>query len=93
MVDCLVGKALAALRQTGLRVRSAWAAAWRPTPGCASGWPKRPGGRASGCTSRRLRLCTDNAVMGAIAVERLQAGLFEDLDLDVYPGVVRKPSA
>jgi N6-L-threonylcarbamoyladenine synthase len=36
------------------------------------------------------RLCTDNAVMGAIAVERYKAGRFEELDLDVYPGVVRK---
>jgi len=35
-------------------------------------------------------LCTDNAVMGAIAVERLRAGMVEDLDLDVYPGVVRR---
>ena len=30
-------------------------------------------------------LCTDNAVMGAIAVERLKAGLTEGLDLDAYP--------
>jgi N6-L-threonylcarbamoyladenine synthase len=30
-------------------------------------------------------LCTDNAVMGAIAVERLKAGLIERLDLDAYP--------
>ena len=37
-------------------------------------------------------LCTDNAVMGAIAIERLRAGLVDDLDLDAYPGVVRKPS-
>ena len=37
-----------------------------------------------------LRLCTDNAVMGAIAVERLRAGKFENLDLNVYPGVIRK---
>ena len=37
-----------------------------------------------------LRLCTDNAVMGAIAVERLKAGLIESLDLDVTPGLVRK---
>ena len=37
-----------------------------------------------------LALCTDNAVMGAIAVERLLARQFESLDLDVYPGVVRK---
>jgi hypothetical protein len=27
--------------------------------------------------------------MGAIAVERLQAGLVEDLTLDAFPGVVR----
>jgi N6-L-threonylcarbamoyladenine synthase len=32
-----------------------------------------------------LGLCTDNAVMGAIAVERLKAGLVEPLDLDACP--------
>jgi N6-L-threonylcarbamoyladenine synthase len=36
-----------------------------------------------------LQLCTDNAVMGAIAVERLAAGAVESLDLDIYPGLVR----
>ena len=39
-----------------------------------------------------LSLCTDNAVMGAIAVERYRASLFEGLDLDVFPGVVRSKS-
>ncbi|HEV3003864.1 MAG TPA: tRNA (adenosine(37)-N6)-threonylcarbamoyltransferase complex transferase subunit TsaD, partial [Pirellulales bacterium] len=34
-------------------------------------------------------LCTDNAVMGAIAIERLQAGLVEPLDLDVTAGLMR----
>ena len=34
-------------------------------------------------------LCTDNAVMGAIALERLEAGLVENLDLDVLPGLER----
>jgi N6-L-threonylcarbamoyladenine synthase len=34
-------------------------------------------------------LCTDNAVMGAIAFERLKAGKFEALDLDAAPGLVR----
>lgn len=34
-------------------------------------------------------LCTDNAVMGAIALERLRAGLVEPLDLDIIPGLVR----
>jgi N6-L-threonylcarbamoyladenine synthase len=36
-----------------------------------------------------LRLCTDNAVMGAIAVERLKTGKVEDLSLDVLPGLER----
>lgn len=34
-------------------------------------------------------LCTDNAVMGAIAIERLKAGLVESLDLDIKPGLMR----
>jgi N6-L-threonylcarbamoyladenine synthase len=37
-----------------------------------------------------LQLCTDNAVMGAIAFERFRAGLFETLELDIYPGLVRR---
>ena len=36
-----------------------------------------------------VALCTDNAVMGAIAFERLKAGLVETLDLDITPGLVR----
>lgn len=36
-----------------------------------------------------LEFCTDNAVMGAIAIERYKANLFEDLDLDIKPGLVR----
>lgn len=34
-------------------------------------------------------LCTDNAVMGAIAFERLHAGLVESLELDVVAGLMR----
>ncbi len=34
-------------------------------------------------------LCTDNAVMGAIAWERLRAGLVEELTLDIVPGLMR----
>ncbi len=36
-----------------------------------------------------LALCTDNAVMGAIAVERLKAGQFAGLDLDIEAGLDR----
>jgi N6-L-threonylcarbamoyladenine synthase len=34
-------------------------------------------------------LCTDNAVMGAIAWDRVENGDFDELDLDVVPGLVR----
>jgi N6-L-threonylcarbamoyladenine synthase len=91
-VDCLVGKALLALEKTGLGTL------------CVGG-----GVAANARLRQRLReetqrcgvrlfvaplaLCTDNAVMGAIALERYKAGRFESLDLDVYPGVVRRKSA
>ncbi len=35
------------------------------------------------------RLCTDNAVMGAIAIDRYRAGMFESPDLDIQPGLLR----
>ena len=41
------------------------------------------------CLIAAPELCTDNAVMGAIALERLRAGHVESLDLDVRPGLVR----
>ena len=37
-----------------------------------------------------MRLCTDNAVMGAIALERLKAGIVDPLDIDITPGLVRR---
>lgn len=36
-----------------------------------------------------FELCTDNAVMGAIAVEQFKAGLVEPLSLDITPGLQR----
>jgi len=88
VIDCLVGKAELALERTGYRTL------------CVGG-----GVAANGRLRQRLEvsaaqhgyelhippptLCTDNAVMGAIAVVRLIAGLTEPLDLDVFPGLVR----
>ena len=37
----------------------------------------------------KLEHCTDNAVMGAIAIEKFNAGMFAELDLDIQPGLVR----
>ena len=89
VIDCLVGKALAALRQTGLQTLCVGGGV-----AANAALRRRLSEEAERCGVRLhvapLALCTDNAVMGAIAVERLQAGLVEDLDLDVYPGVLRK---
>ncbi|MBC8356038.1 MAG: tRNA (adenosine(37)-N6)-threonylcarbamoyltransferase complex transferase subunit TsaD [Planctomycetes bacterium] len=89
VVDCLVGKAILAAKQSDLSTL------------CVGG-----GVAANRRLRERLRteskkaaitlyiappeLCTDNAVMGAIAIERLRAGLTEDLDLDLIPGLVRQ---
>jgi N6-L-threonylcarbamoyladenine synthase len=89
VVDCLVGKAFLAIKKTGFHTL------------CCGG-----GVAANGRLRERLAeeakrqnvrlhiaplaLCTDNAVMGAIAIERIKAGLVEELDLDAFPGVVRK---
>ena len=88
VVDVLLDKSFAALRTTGLKTL------------CVGGGVaanSRFRARAEEEASARsvqlyiapLRLCTDNAIMGAIAIERYKAGLFEELDLDVYPGLVR----
>jgi len=89
VVDCLAAKALAALEQTGegiLCVGGGVAANARLRERLQQESAKR-GIRLHVAP---LRLCTDNAVMGAIAVERYRAGRFESLDLDVAPGLVRK---
>jgi N6-L-threonylcarbamoyladenine synthase len=88
VVDCLATKAQVALQQTGLEML------------CVGG-----GVAANRRLRERLKhdceqagieleiapiaLCTDNAVMGAIAWEHYRAGEFAELDLDITPGLVR----
>jgi N6-L-threonylcarbamoyladenine synthase len=88
VIDCLVGKSLQAIAQTQLT--SLCVAA-----GVAANRAFREQLEVA-CRKRMIalhipppKLCTDNAVMGALAVERLKAGLVESLDLDAYPGLVR----
>lgn len=89
VVDCLVTKTLLALRRTGLTTLCVGG-------GVAANRRLRERLEEATRTARiqmyiaPLALCTDNAVMGAIALERLQAGLVEGLDLDVTPGLVRE---
>lgn len=89
VVDCLVGKAMLAIKQSGLKTL------------CVGGGVaanKHLRGRLNKAADDAgvslyiapFELCTDNAVMGAIAIERLKAGLTEELDLDLIPGLVRQ---
>lgn len=89
VVESLIEKTLIALQQTGL------------TRLCVGG-----GVAANRLLRERLQqetakrnvelyiappaLCTDNAVMGAIAWEMFAAGQLADLELDVLPGLVRE---
>jgi N6-L-threonylcarbamoyladenine synthase len=83
-VDALVGKAVQALQKTGMSTLCigggvAANARFREKMTQAS---EKQGFRLH---IAPLNLCTDNAVMGAIAIERYNAGLFEPLDLDAFP--------
>ncbi|MDO5567329.1 MAG: tRNA (adenosine(37)-N6)-threonylcarbamoyltransferase complex transferase subunit TsaD, partial [Planctomycetia bacterium] len=88
VVDCLVGKAVQALRREKMKTLAIGG-------GVAANARFREKMEEAGKKHRfRLfiappKLCTDNAVMGAIALERFKAGLFESLDLDILPGLVR----
>jgi len=90
VVDCLAGKSVLALERTGMKTLCVGG-------GVAANARLRE--RLNDEARRRgfrlfvapIALCTDNAVMGAIAVERFRAGLFEPLDLDAIPGVVKRP--
>lgn len=92
VVDCLVGKSLLALEQTKLSTL------------CVGGgvaanarFRQRMTAAAEACGHELiiapLALCTDNAVMGAIAIERLKAGMADSLEIDVKPGLMRRVAA
>jgi N6-L-threonylcarbamoyladenine synthase len=88
VVDCLVEKSLAALEKTGLKTLAVGG-------GVAANARLRERLQET-CDKKGItlhiaphELCTDNAVMGAIALERLRAGLTEPLTLDIKPGLVR----
>jgi N6-L-threonylcarbamoyladenine synthase len=88
VIDCLIDKAMRAMEKTGLSTLAVGG-------GVAANSRFREQLEAI-CAKRKIRLfiaprhlCTDNAVMGAIALERLRAGLTEPLSLDIRPGLVR----
>jgi N6-L-threonylcarbamoyladenine synthase len=89
VVDVIAAKSLQALRHTGWRslcVGGGVAANRRLRERLASLGAEQD----FRVYTAPFELCTDNAVMGAIAIERLKAGLVENLDLDIQPGLIRR---
>jgi N6-L-threonylcarbamoyladenine synthase len=92
LIDCLAAKSLLALDRTGFSTLCVGG-------GVAANLPFRQ--RLESLAAERgfelhippLSLCTDNAVMGAIAVERMRAGQFAALDLDIEAGLDRVAGA
>lgn len=88
VVDCLVGKASLAIEKTkhSRLCVGGGVAANRDLRDQLAVVAEQKGFELS---IAPMSLCTDNAVMGAIAFERLKAGKTETLDLDALPGLVR----
>lgn len=88
VVDCLIAKAIAAMKKTRAKRLCVGG-------GVAANTSFREQ-LAEACQARRIELiiakpqwCTDNAAMGALAWEKISRGQFDPLDLDVQPGLVR----
>jgi N6-L-threonylcarbamoyladenine synthase len=88
VIDCLVAKARQAVKVTGLNrlcIGGGVAANRRFRELLKERFAD------SSCEVRFASpaLCTDNAVMGALAWEKILSGQFDGLELDVNPGLVR----
>jgi N6-L-threonylcarbamoyladenine synthase len=90
-IDCIVGKSLLAVKRTELRRLCVGG-------GVAANRRLREQLTAA-CDVQQIelhiavpKLCTDNAVMGALAWERYRTGDFDSLDLDAQPGLLRHRS-
>jgi len=88
VVDCLVAKTTLAVEQTGLnRICVGGGVAANRRLRARLKEEAEPQGVE--LIIAPLELCTDNAVMGALAVEQWKTGNAQPLDLDVTPGLVR----
>lgn len=91
VVDCLVIKSIQALERTGL-ARLCVGGGVAANRVLRAALAEALAGRGVELLIAPPELCTDNAVMGALAFERLRAGHTDSLDLDAFPGLVRPKS-
>ncbi len=88
VIDCLVNKAALAIRQSHFSRLCVGGGVAANTP-FRNAIQRQADSDGFELFIPPLSLCTDNAVMGAIAIERYRASQFESLDLDISPGLVR----
>ena len=88
VVDCLVAKAALALETTG-RKRLCVGGGVAANPLLRRRLEEMAEEASAALHIAPPQWCTDNAVMGAIAVEHYRAGEFSPLSLDVVSGLVR----
>lgn len=89
IIDCLVGKSMQAVKKFGVKRLCVGG-------GVAANQEFRSQ-LMQACQRQKIELhiaapelCTDNAVMGALAWEKIKLGQFDTLELDAKPGLLRK---
>lgn len=89
VIDCLIGKSIQAAKQSGFKRLCVGG-------GVAANKQFRLQ-LAQACEKHKLslhiaapELCTDNAVMGALAWEKIKSGQLDTLEMDAQPGLLRR---
>ena len=88
VVDCLVAKNLLALERTR-RTRLCVGGGVAANTALRKALNHEAAKRKWELVTAPLSLCTDNAIMGAIALEKLREGKIESLHLNIQPGLIR----
>lgn len=89
VVDCLVGKSELALKKSG-RDRLCVGGGVAANRKLRDALQEMADRNQIELIIAPFSLCTDNAVMGAIAWEKIKAGSYDDLSLDAAPGLIRE---
>ncbi len=89
VVDCLVGKSVRAVTRTGHQ-RMCVGGGVAANPRFRRALEQAAEQHGFELLIAPPELCTDNAVMGAIALEKIARGQFAALDLDISAGLVRE---
>ncbi|MBM3963609.1 MAG: tRNA (adenosine(37)-N6)-threonylcarbamoyltransferase complex transferase subunit TsaD [Planctomycetes bacterium] len=88
VIDCLVGKALLAVKKTGLK-RICLGGGVAANRRLREQLQNACDAKGTELLIAAPELCTDNAVMGALAWEKIERGEYDSLELDAQPGLLR----